>query len=1415
MKGDDDGRGEKVRLRLRRRALFDSRYRDDTATTATSDEESSIRFTGRLELQERFGRRNTTMEAAFGPLPRRFSAKRYAPEKGEMVSDGQDRNKAPELVALHQEFRIQNERLSAWGLEWKDIAGLEEPAARAGLHETVQSVLKNIGGIIDEAEGIRCAPAQALGGEKKVRAQECVADLRWGAADRVRYEELVRELSSSIDLLYDLSKTKKEMRRGTYPTGNGKSGPPPAGRYLDAYASSGYNTSEETLVTPSRTNTSKTAVSLELPPRIELSNLDLPEEEPPAYVAENAQQPPTRVIGHLMQPAKSWGTGMADSWTVPVLVEYAPFDPGYRKTGIPVPTNRLESLLSFYARCAPLPDFDAFATLPCLGFFEDPKHSRYGLVYELPKAVQAVPYDERIEQRPASLLQALQATMPQGSSSRVKAASPALEERFRLALNVVAAFARLHHEEQVHKDVNSTNIVFFNTRPGGGGGGADAKTKYNLRAPYVASFDVFSEYSIEPLSAAPAQNLYRHPEDRRIYEAACRFCGSRACKCPKYRFDVYGLAVVLLEIGLWQPVAELYKPPYSLTEFKHRRLQNVYVRKLASRCGSVFMNVVLDMLDTSDTNVVGEVLADKYERWLHRLRRCCMLDEDEDLDVRSMIPSLGRTSPFTQLHSIAPVPAAAAPVLAETHPFRPLSHRTSLPYSINEANEEGGVLLEKTRDSDRGVDRKPSIATLRPRADADNSSTFSVSSSYQRAASVIARAWRTKVCKQTYRDCRAKVITLQRCWRKRASRTTSVATSQTFDDNASEAAARDMPSLNASFMQAEYMSTTTMTSDATHHLTHHNIAHHALITIATPPRPRPKLRVFPIKLAKDALDTWHTTTLPRLERLLDRALRDSPETVSIDLLGVGDAPHSTRPTIFVTCDSVPRVRAVLARRFAAPPGFDLKIRRGCIRRSKVTRPKRCPPHRSMAPAADAPPLNPFHQQRPLCGASIGAWVGDRHLPPVSYGGVVHVDGRAYGMTVHHLLDAPSDDESDAGSEESYASGGVQRSAARRPDNSWFAGLAGHPSLQALPPDGMFALEISDDELEDATEEDWDGDFGYASYSDSESDNEEEGLRESTHTEGDAPGVVPHSHPPIPVTQPALDDVVPDFFPAAEDVDDDHLSSHTLGTVHASSGIRRAQLGGVVHEIDWALLALAPERLQPVNLVQGGRRFHPAACGAGKGVGAAVQEPVCRGAGFAAEEDEYPVRIAGADELGGLAVHCFGRTSGLQGGVVGEAMSSVRIYKRRSFARSWHVVGGFGVGGDSGAWVIDNAQGRVVGHVLAWCERNALAYICPMEVLLLDMKRALGARCVTLPGAEREDLVPDEIEDVRRAVEGIGLLEAPGRVEVLNGVDVFGPPREDKAQVGVQEVDGRGRGKVVRNGVPVRMGFGGFVGRAAG
>ena len=61
----------------------------------------------------------------------------------------------PEVNALHRKFRIQKDRLIAWGLEWSDKGtheDIDEGVERAGLTGTVTSVLGTIKDILDEAE---------------------------------------------------------------------------------------------------------------------------------------------------------------------------------------------------------------------------------------------------------------------------------------------------------------------------------------------------------------------------------------------------------------------------------------------------------------------------------------------------------------------------------------------------------------------------------------------------------------------------------------------------------------------------------------------------------------------------------------------------------------------------------------------------------------------------------------------------------------------------------------------------------------------------------------------------------------------------------------------------------------------------------------------------------------------------------------------------------------------------------------------------------------------------------------------------------------------------------------------------------------------------------------------------------------
>ncbi|KAJ8609096.1 hypothetical protein MRB53_039295 [Persea americana] len=260
--------------------------------------------------------------------------------------------------------------------------------------------------------------------------------------------------------------------------------------------------------------------------------------------------------------------------------------------------------------------------------------------------------------------------------------------------------------------------------------------------------------------------------------------------------------------------------------------------------------------------------------------------------------------------------------------------------------------------------------------------------------------------------------------------------------------------------------------------------------------------------------------------------------------------------------------------------------------------------------------------------------------------------------------------------------------------------------------------------------------------------------------GNTPGASAYEAEII-ITQPALDDVAEDFFPCDEYEDEDHLDSHAFGSVYASSGLRRTTYRGLPQEVDWALIKLRSERQQSFNVIAGGKRY----CSAIPPRPPRLANPVCR-ARYKPREDLYPHRIARSSpaDLADLRVHCFGRTSGLEQGRILPTMQFCRFPGRSSFSRSWSVVGGFGVGGDSGAWVVDNVTGRVCGHVLAWSDALNRAYISPMDMMLDDMKRVLGASRICLPGGENEIVEdPAKVAVAVSIAEGDELGERLGRI----------------------------------------------------
>lgn len=952
--------------------------------------------------------------AAFAHLPRRLT-KLYSDTKQDINAEQEKLENVPELNALHRRFRIQRDRLIAWGLEWSDNSSaasqgsIDESVAQAGLTETVTSVLGTIQDILDEADRIKDSGDHGAPDTKAEKSWAKSPTTRsWTPADKARYEDLARDLTTSIDTLYDLSRARRASTVGASPHEPKphlvKSESLPSTPFKTPFLDDEYNESSLTLVSPPTVSASST-IETESIPRIDPSSLILPEEEPPPY--ESIGVPScTRLIGHLRrsQPSTNpWRFDSGEVQTVPVLIEYAGFDPVYRMTGVPPPTERLDNLLDVLSRGVGRfgdgPDAPAFGILKCLGYFEDQNQPRFGLVFELPGFISpgiARPLRPAEFQalRPVTLLSVLQ------SSAKNNVAVPnipALEKRFRVALNLVLSFSKLHTSGFVHKDVNSSNVLLFRKTKSAGHSGNHKQPQFELQSPYICSFDLFSEFNVEVQPSGT--NIYRHPHDPRTQIPA------QSAYAP--HFDMYGLALILLEIGLWIPLSDIFKAKYTLADFKIR-LEDIWIRRLSGKCGTAYMQAVRECLSAADRNLSGTDIKAVYDRVLGRLHRCALLDDADPY-------------PFDLRHHAAAAPSPSASLLKRSQDHGPGHKRAKLQKrNAAEIIEHLGHDLSKSVVPHLGVESDSpkltawldlSRAPESGRADSSRKSEQLDRNSQWRsrgvseptpvdgmadAAKTIQRAWRKSRGKVTFREYRRKVVIIQNQWRQRKAREPSEP-------------CIDQPQMLQRAVTDFYPTPDPeITIDEMHVRTSIKLKQQKSTT-------KRKLLVQPLwKPTPSIAAEWDQTILPRLMRICEKALRDSSESSSIDLFGIGPSPSDAKATIVVTCASTAKVKAALAKKFNYDRAvFDLKVHKGRIKRSKLTRStrRRRVPFRSMMDEDDIPALNGCFQQRPVCGASIGAYNGE-HLPPVSYGGVVLIDDEPFGMSVHHMLDAPSEDESE-------------------------------------------------------------------------------------------------------------------------------------------------------------------------------------------------------------------------------------------------------------------------------------------------------------------------------------------------------------------------------------------------------------------
>lgn len=510
----------------------------------------------------------------------------------------------PEIKALHRKLRIQKDRLVSWGLEWSDPSQsaeilIDSSLSKAGLSEVVGSIMSTIKDILAEAEPLWHSSRKLAGSEKGYESEKS-RDQKFPLVvwDKGRFEDLVRDLTTSIDTLYDLSRTRSSYAQSS-----------------EVARQRLFKTTSAEDLRPFESSRMQTPQLID--PQT-LTNLRDMQAEPMTEVARDER---SREIVFMSRQAYSELTsGSANRQQhSPLLLEFAAFDPIYSMTGVMPPMTRFEKMSAGLQR-EPQRSPGSWSGLPqLLGYFEDMEHSRLGLVYQFPTTFNPVSF-EHLTQNPLYNLCSLADLLARPDFE------PKLEAKFRLASNLANTVFDMHARGITHGDLTDENISFCNavgTDPGVSG---LTTGEVDIRRPLLSSFDLFSDANSLPPTGP--FSLYKHPLDPR---ATIR--SPLAVNSESQAFDLHGLAMLLLSIGLWTKLEDLAPNPASLT------VPESVLEQLAIRCGTLYTKAVQTCWNAVDQEMEGhiggeQVIARAQLRASRYLEACCILDGVSNLEER-------------------------------------------------------------------------------------------------------------------------------------------------------------------------------------------------------------------------------------------------------------------------------------------------------------------------------------------------------------------------------------------------------------------------------------------------------------------------------------------------------------------------------------------------------------------------------------------------------------------------------------------------------------------------------------------------------------------------------------------------------------------------------------------------------------
>lgn len=498
----------------------------------------------------------------------------------------------PDIKSLHRKLKIQNDRLVTWGLAWSDPSNadiIDDALSKAGLSEVVGSIMSSIKEILAEAEPLWASSRRQTGETSRPLGDKKIPIVPW---DKAKFEDLLQQLTTCIDTLYDLSKARSNASLTTQ---------------ARARRLKGTSTEDLRAFEPTRMQT---------PQKIDQQTLISLRERQPMSMSETPTNNASRDIVYMSKQAYSDLTRNNGRPYTALLLEYAEFDPMYSQVDILPDMSRFEKL-SAGLQTEPQRSPGSWTGLPqLLGYFEDMKNSRLGLVYHFPPFFNPVSY-EPLTHNTLNTLCSLADLLAKPYFE------PPLEAKFRMAFNLANTVFDMHARGIVHGNLGNLNISFCKSvgvEPALGTGEVD------VRRPLISSFDLFSETFQD--GSTSSISLYRHPLDPKT--TAQR---SLLSNTDSKAFDMYSLAMLLLSIGLWTNLEDLVSSP-SATSVPESVLE-----QLAIRCGTLYMKAVQTCWNAVDEELKGGAESSQIMAWVQvktsrYLEACALLDSVGGLEDR-------------------------------------------------------------------------------------------------------------------------------------------------------------------------------------------------------------------------------------------------------------------------------------------------------------------------------------------------------------------------------------------------------------------------------------------------------------------------------------------------------------------------------------------------------------------------------------------------------------------------------------------------------------------------------------------------------------------------------------------------------------------------------------------------------------